>query len=70
MPEVDRHAPTAVLVVRLWAEGRLPEDLRARLYGTLDVTGGEPFETVVAGREGLLEAFAGWIEAFTADEWG
>ena len=74
-PEGDQGAtdpqpasPTAVLIVRAWAEGQSGHSLRARITSTLDTTSGE--ETVVSAAmvEDVCAAVRSWLEAFLAEE--
>jgi hypothetical protein len=56
--------PAGVLVIRLWAEGATPDELRARLRATSDVTTDSGQELAVAGRGALLAAVATWVDGY------
>lgn len=56
--------PAGVLVIRLWTEGAAPEDLRARLRATSDVTTDTGHEMAVGGRDALLDAVAAWVDGY------
>jgi hypothetical protein len=56
--------PAGVLVIRLWTEGSAPDDLRARLRATSDVTADTGQELAVGGRDALLGAVAAWVDGY------
>lgn len=56
--------PTGVLVLRLWADGELPEDLRARVHATPDVEVDAGHTTAVAGRSQIIKHVAAWVDEY------
>jgi hypothetical protein len=60
----DEH--TGVLVLRVWARGRLPEGLRARITSSLDLSSGDEVVTMAADVESVLAAVRDWLETFTS----
>jgi hypothetical protein len=59
--------PAGVLVIRLWTEGPAPQDVRARLRATSDVTTDTGEELAVGGRDALLDAVAAWVDRYLAN---
>jgi len=56
----------AVLTVRLWSDGNLPEGLRARIRSTLDLASGEEKVTMAADVGTVLDTVRAWLEAYLA----
>lgn len=71
MPRVqtDRHMdddmrPTGVLVLRLWADGDAPDDLRARVRSTSNVVVDAGRSQVLAGRSPIIAYVVGWVDEY------
>jgi hypothetical protein len=54
----------AVLVVRLWAEGELPDGLRARITSTLNLATGDEEVALTTGVDTILDTVRTWLAAY------
>lgn len=66
-PESSEGDSVGVLILRVSAEGPLPEGLRARITTTLDLASGHEDVTLASGKEAILAAVREWLEAFISD---
>jgi hypothetical protein len=65
-PDRDPAERSAVLVIRLWAEGDQPGGLRARLIQVLDARSREQTVATATSVDDICAAVRAWVEAFAA----
>jgi hypothetical protein len=62
-----RTERTGIFVVRAWFEGDEPEDFRARITYSLDVTSGEEVMTTTYKPDDVSRHLELWLEALATD---
>jgi hypothetical protein len=64
-PEPSEGVRVGVFAVRVWCEPYRPDQLRAQITSTLDLSSDETRVTTVEGDEAIVTALRNWLEAFT-----
>ena len=63
-----RPGRTGVLIIRLWVEDGLGQNVRARIIQSMDITAEEPAATSASTVEDILRKVRDWMDAFVRAE--
>jgi hypothetical protein len=64
VPCIDDPRRTGLLIVRLWAEGDLETDVRARITTTRGTSGSEEAVAVAATADEICTVVRAWVDGF------